>query len=669
MIGCAHDEKMARTVEKRTGSLEPAQSRLASAGNVSIVLVAAELLVLSIWTLYVLRDFLNLDPLEVPYGREFFTAIHSHFAWDRIRECGTCGMWNGSYRGGYPAFVDPLGAMLFPPVIVSSLLWGAVNGAKVALVMTLFIAGFAQWWLGRVVGVGTVARVWSAGMAIAAGGLAGRMQDGGVPIVTSTAACMLVIPAAIHFARTGTRRSTGILGASVGAMLVAGQGYLQIAFALMSPLFLLFLISTSIDLRRLCRRFALGIGIGLLIAAPFLVPLLHFYSSFDKFTDPTFAAAQPPWYVPMNLVIDDYGFYESRRFHMLGLPYLYINYLGWIAVALAAIGCLALWRRRDLRTLIFLVGWSLGAMWISSAMPLMWVRDLITPGSPVHEFAISMRSTPIIAGLAIPSILALSAIGVESVMRMRLDDIRSLTEKTRGRLDRIDLRWVLVIPLLLALRSEETFARNYLQVMRQPVEEMAPVLDALRTSDLQWISVPFGEEYWMGQAEARNLKLATLGRVWLWRDRSDPKPVIEAIRIGAPPPGATQTQVLRGVRIYESSGGNEFATAAHADGTHTVCVASGVGGNIDVECNLPRPGRVEIKENHYSGWKATSGGNSVPIEHPDGWMVVDLPAGRSKVELRYRPWDVPVGITLMVVGLALAVWCVVLPDPVAPPRP
>jgi hypothetical protein len=190
----------------------------------SIAWIGAELALLAISTFFLTRHYLDFDPLKVPQGREYFTSMQTHFMWDHARECGLCARWNGTVRGGYPVFVDTHDSMLFPPVIVASLIWGALNGAKVALIVTFFLFGFAQWWLAKVLGLGRVARVWSGTMAIAAGGLAGRMDDGVYAVVVSTVCCALVLPPSIQLSRDGKRRSAALLGIMLALMLVAGQG-------------------------------------------------------------------------------------------------------------------------------------------------------------------------------------------------------------------------------------------------------------------------------------------------------------------------------------------------------------------------------------------------------------------------------------------------------------
>ena len=137
---------------------------------------AGELLVLAIWTIVVYRPYVTLDAQIMPAGRELFMAAQTHFIWDRLRECGLCAMWNGAVQGGYPAFADLHGAMLHPAVVISSLAFGALNGMKVALLLTFFSAGLAQWWIARVLGLGAIARIWTGAIAVAAGNVAAHPQ-------------------------------------------------------------------------------------------------------------------------------------------------------------------------------------------------------------------------------------------------------------------------------------------------------------------------------------------------------------------------------------------------------------------------------------------------------------------------------------------------------------
>ena len=89
-------------------------------GQTGYVRAGAELLLLAFWAAYLGMDYLNLDPLRIPYGNEFGSAIASNYLWMQFQDCGWCAVWNGSQRGGFPAFADIQGSMFHPLVIFTT---------------------------------------------------------------------------------------------------------------------------------------------------------------------------------------------------------------------------------------------------------------------------------------------------------------------------------------------------------------------------------------------------------------------------------------------------------------------------------------------------------------------------------------------------------------------
>ncbi|HEY4688341.1 MAG TPA: hypothetical protein VIK33_03450 [Anaerolineae bacterium] len=618
------------------------------------VTVGVELLVVLLWTLIVTRPYLNLDPTMAPEGREYLSAIQTHHLWTRAQACGWCAVWNGSEQGGAPAFVDPHGSMLHPLVIVTTLLWGVVNGSKVALIGAFFMAGLAQWWLARTLGLGRTARVWSACMAVAAGHLSGRMELGAFGVVLSTAACALVLPPLVAVSRTGSRRAAVLLGITLAQAALAGQGYMQIGLGLILPAAILLVPWERERFFLLARRYALAAGLALLLASPFLVPLLHFLPEFTKSTDPNFGSGQPLAYVPLNLVIDDYAFFTSDALHKLPFPHLYVNFIGWVPVLLALSGLRGGRGSDERRSVIFLASSSVLALWISTGEPLGWLVDVL-PIPWLSEQIAGVRHPSQIAGLAVPPILALAAIGLDRLLSAKWLKLKiaASTGESTSRLVSIDLRWLLAVPLVAALITAEAFGGQWIGV-RQVRPGVYDVLAAMRTPDLQWVNTPFGEHFFIEPAINMGLKLGAGVRTWRWKDRTLPEPVLEANR-GNAAAGMTQVAVVDGVPIYSAPPGREYAAVTHVDGTRTVCTAHGIGGDIDVICDAPQAGRLTVLENKWSGWLALLDGDLIQLQ-PGQWLAVEMPAGRHTIQFRYRPWDVPLGIALSVMGAVLAVY-------------
>ena len=123
----------------------------------------AELAALGAWALFVGRSYLNFDPHMVPTGGELGTHAAANHLWIRVLTCGWCAVWNGSVQGGLPALADTVSSTLHPVVMIATLLFGVVNGVKVTLLVALWLAGVAQWWMARELRLGAPARLWSPG--------------------------------------------------------------------------------------------------------------------------------------------------------------------------------------------------------------------------------------------------------------------------------------------------------------------------------------------------------------------------------------------------------------------------------------------------------------------------------------------------------------------------
>jgi hypothetical protein len=593
------------------------------------------------------RAYLDLDPFAWPVGREFGMALQSHFVWPLLPRCGPCMLWNGFVNGGAPALAELHGAPFHPVVAITSLVWGAINGIKITLVISLAMAGLAQWWLARVLGLGTVPRLWGAGLAVVGGHLAGRMDAGLFPLVLSTAAVSLVIPAGLELALTGRRRSAVRLGAALALALVAGQGYLQLGLALsILPAFLVFLLNDGLRAHLLWKRFLWAGLLALLLSAVFWVPLAHFSPHIYKDTDPDFTSAQPVQYAPLNLVINDVEFYRSEALGKGPYPFLYVNYIGWIPVLLAFLSLRLI--PRDRRRILLFFAIALALVYLAnSAITLKLLKWLLGPLSgPVT----GVRCAPLMGGLAVPLVLGLAAWGLDHLLK--LDWPRLTLTVSPGPVLRLGTRWpVMTILLLGSLKPAYDLSRVWLRTeLVSP--EVYPVVQMLRTQATQWVRPPFGELFWSPAALEAGLKLTESVRPWNWKDREIPRPFLVGEREDVARTGPEVLGRIDGVDIVVRAE-NQYAVV-ETDATTTACRATAIGGNIDVDCETDEPGALVVRENQWSGWTAKRDGVAVPLD-PGPWLTVKAPAGLHHYEFRYRPWDVTVGLLLTIAGVALSI--------------
>ncbi len=622
-----------------------------AAGLRTWLLPLGELSLLAFWVMIVGREYLVFDPGFVPTGREFLSAVSTHHLWERFSACGWCALWNGAQRGGFPAFVDPHGSMLHPIVMLTTSLFGVINGTKVTLLASLWFAGVAQWWIARELRLGWLPRIWSALLVVVGGHLAGRMELGALGVVLSTAMCSLAFPAALSLLRSGGRREGVILGVVLASAVVAGQGYMQAALLASLPAFGFLVLDERLRPKPIWREVARSAVLALLLAAPFLVPFLHFYPNFVKDVDPQFSVAQPLSFLPLNLVIDDTDFFLGDALSKQPFPHLYVLYIGWTPVLLA-FAALLLVRPPDRRMSYFFVSAIFLIFLAASAVSLRMAVGFIPALAGI-------RHPPQIAGLAVPLILGLAAYGLHQLLRKDWPTLK-LEHPAWRRLSPLSfsLHWVLLIPLVFSIRSAYTFAQGWLAVQAIP-GEVAPVLEGLATRDLQWVQPPFGRHDYIEPAIARGFKLSPGIMTWGWKDRDLPRPILEASAEGPPAEAAAQLTEIREIAIYALDSplyaevrGNELPAA---------CAASGTGGRIRVTCDNGLPGRLVVQENMWTGWKAWRDGFEVPLLG-QRWLEVKAPAGEHVYEFRYLPWDVPLGLILLAVGMLLAAWWLVRSD-------
>lgn len=628
----------------RDEGASPGPSRLLSAVKWPI---AFEFLLLALFAAWVGREYLAPDPNVVPTGREFLSAIQTHQFWLNVKSCGFCAFWNGSTAGGYPALGEIYGAPLHPLVGLFTSFWGISNGAKFSVIGILWSAGMAQWWLAREFRLGWFARVWSSLIAIAGGHLAGRMELGIYGVLLSTAMASLVLPAILAIdRRQGDARSVVLLGLTGALWLVSGQGYMQVGLAFTLPAFAILLLETDLTVRPIWRGYLKGGLLAILLAAPLLVPVARFLPQTTKFWDAGFTSLQPLKYLPLNLVIDDPAYYYSGD--VLGkLPYpnLYNHYIGWPAVLLAVAG-LAWAEPKDRRRLHFLAVSVVIVFLTASGMPLRLLARIYPPGAGI-------RYASLIAGLAVPMILALAAYGLDYLMklewpRLSLQYSGLASDKPLG----LSLRWGLVILLVLALRANAQFAAGWFDTTEHH-ENVFAVLNALETEDSQWVETPFGEHFYVTPAIERGMKLVWSVLPWDWEDRSLPVGTKVATHSEVPTePGMTLVERVADVGVYGRAE-THYAAVDH-QGKSTPCRAQARGGWIEVGCAAEEEGVLVVREHMYHGWRARRDGERIPLQNAE-WLVVEAPAGSHQYRFRYLPWDALAGFGLFGLGVALAV--------------
>lgn len=629
----------------------------------SRILPLVEIGLLIGWTLLFAGGLLDFSSNTSPFGSELANETSSNWVWDDFKDCGLCALWNGYQNGGFPALADPMTPVLHPILAAPALLFGAFNGIKATLWLSLLVAGIGQWWLSRELGLGVIARLWSGAITISSGNLAGRIDGGVVALLVSIAAYMILLPVLYRFLRQPSRRSAALLGLAGSSFIISGQQYLQVGALMLSPVFVLFAWAERGRLRAFIRYGILATSIAILTSSLFLLSISSVLGKLKKSQDPYFSRAQPTKWIPINLILDDWDFYRTDALHKVPFPYMHITYIGWIAVVLAVIGVTVTWRLRPIMTVAG-IGFILGSWWIASATPFKYIYNTADGHPGIRSFAAGMASTPLMAALAVPVIITFGAIGLDrlttnALLLYRRHHRRSEHRPVLSRLPGIVALTLLVLAATLSVRQTATFTQRTTILQRWDLTEMNEVFALLETDDLQWVQTIWGETYWSIWSRQHHLKVAWFWSSWL-KDASPPPPALEAVRASDRPDWADKKIGTVGDISVYSRTNTWYASATLNDGSMVPCSASGWGADLQISCDLPEPGRLRINEVNISGWKATVAGQEVPVIGDQGWIGIDIPAGESTTKLRYRPWEFWVGLALTLAGFILAAVSIVI---------
>ncbi|TET33111.1 MAG: hypothetical protein E3J69_08120 [Anaerolineales bacterium] len=604
-----------------------------------------ELGLITAWAFWVGRDFLNFDPSAIPHGGDFSLTIQPNTIWKLLSQCGPCMLWNGSMNGGFPTFAETHSAFLHPLVVATTLIWGALNGAKITLILSLAMAGWAQWWIARSLNLGPIARLWSAGMAVVGGHLAGRMELGLLGIVFSTASCSLVIAAGVNLAIKRQRSSMVALAITLSLAILSGQGYAQVGLLFgIFPAFAIFTLNQNLKPNRQFKQFVLAIMLALLICGILLVPTLHFMPNFEKEADITFRASQPMGYTILNLIIRDIPFFHNESLGKMLFPAIYINYIGWPAIILA-VSALWLTPTKKRKPLAFFALAFILVLILSSKELVLFLSNKIPAVMGMYRYP------PLVAGLLVPLVLSMAALSLDRLTRITWPKV-SLENQKGSRYQIPIILILLAIPLSLNLINAYRFGQSWLK-LREISPDFQQLGSAIPNPGSGWIQALSNPHHWTFELIEDGHKVTNVFRPWHWKHRQNPPPSYRAfspqeeIETGEIITMVDEIRVIEYSDVfyaYIQSGVDEFIP----------CTADSRGGFIDVHCSTQKPGRLILRENTYPGWLAYRDGEKIELIGENDIEVV-APQGDHHYTFRYFPIDVLLGFSLTLIGIGLSI--------------
>ncbi|MBI1278750.1 MAG: hypothetical protein GC179_11540 [Anaerolineaceae bacterium] len=177
-------------------------------------LVILEMAAIVFTTLMTTRPFYESPPNFQLSGNESeWLTSTAAAAYNGLQETGRIPRWQPYLSKGEPVIENPFNFIFNPFASGPSLLLGPVIGLRISVILGYFLAGLGGWFLGRVLGLGSVARVLLAMLLIGKGNIHAMLDSGYYQLALSQIYMPYVIGGVIAIFRWSNRRWPVVLTA------------------------------------------------------------------------------------------------------------------------------------------------------------------------------------------------------------------------------------------------------------------------------------------------------------------------------------------------------------------------------------------------------------------------------------------------------------------------
>ena len=614
--------------------------------------IAEGVFLLAVWYHFV-SLFIGTNQVQISnvfVGGEFMVHIISLQNWSNALTCGLCMMW-GNNAGGMPVFADPYGTFQHPLVMLTTLIFGPLRAANITLAGAIFVMGFSGYLFCYTFKLHRLVRMWITVTMIYGGLIAGRLSIGSIGLPLSLSFAMICFVYMLVWSQNPTRKNALILGILVSMLLMAGQGYMQIAFMMtVVPISSYFyakrksLFSSQLIVSQLILIIVI---VGALIA-PFSLTFLANNASFGKSTDQTFASAPPIGYIVLDYVVDSIDFYTTSLLGRQPYPYLYSNFIGYPVVlgALFAV-LLAVFRHPSIAkfsSVIYLIAINVVVLFVLASGDMQrWVMSFNI--APVTQFVIGLRNLTLVASFAGGLIVLLAALCGDVVIR-QLQTSSAMMEIGTWRIKE-SAHWLVVCVMIWHVLTLYAYNKQfYVFGDIDPVTQSAA--EFLKTQPIGGINVELN--YQVFPVVATQRKVITQ-MFYPWFISNGPPGGEMYVLKSMPPDDMSKWQELKRFdgtwAIYKSTDINQqYALHTSALNELTSCEVSGTGGDIDVWCTVPSTGILRIYENNLGSWQAWVDDVPTEVVSVNRFVAVTVATGNHHISFRYRPWYTILGLAI-----------------------
>jgi hypothetical protein len=674
--------------------------------------------VVGLYSLLALRFcgvYFPLDATKIggPGDFEPYTAMDWIVA-KSLLEHGQLPLWNPYVYSGLPFIGDAYISFFNPAIVAPLMLYGPVNGGKVAVVVAVALSGLGQYWLSRVLGQGRVVALVAGVLGLTAGTLVARIASGFNFGQTMQHAWMALTLASFIVALRTRRPGPIALAALCYALLFhAGNLYLWLV---LSAIMLVFgagyaiswkgmattgragLIPLAIDWRVVQAGGAVAI-LGALLDAVQLLPMLAVRNGTDKPTDVTLQGTQPPLATLFDFVVADRRFWANELFGASTLGWaVHYAYIGG-GIFLFLLFLVPAFRQRPSRDLVLLAltVW-LTVAWAAGRHTFVWViwqhwepmRQLRFWGTTTHATTIVLIPLALAGADYLWRALAragprLDAWGPRLEWRAPAASPGAAPGAWHLGLSRVGL-WVLLLFTLWRIAIDPWQVNRQLWNVVPRRTDADAVFAWLRARDPSAFTVQNNGNFTPGFASYGHIAqdMQILNSVWLFKPRLQPtagapdgglfnpvpKYVVQRPDV-APLPATVLLAEVQGAAIYTGPPGLPFAfvadplqlpygvaagAAALSRGQVSPAMARFDGPNRIVVRVAPdasqRLSTLVVLQSDFDGWQARAAdGTSKPVQAAGGFLALTGVRPGETYVFAFHPPLFTLGAGLSLLGL------------------
>ena len=632
------------------------------------------------------RGVLNLNADRVLTGSEWDVFAAQDIV---LLRSGQFPLWNPYLNGGAPFLADPFFHVFNPVIGLPVLAWGEVNGMKIALLLSFFVAGAGQYLLGYHLGLSRPARLWASALFVMNGQFAARFWQGHYNFLPTAAWIPWVILSALMCFKS-RRKWPVIVGAvAIALMWLSGNPYypVYVAAALLAIVvmaavqFDAALSVFQMDRIGLIRVAAMGL-LGLLLAAVAFLPQLELTPRLSKINEPGLEGSQPLHRAVINFLADDRQFADSEMLGKLPIEEEYYAYIG--AMPFIFMLCLPLalrpGRRRDVLALIGVL--LVMFVWADAKNSIVGVLYDRLPALVNFRYP----SRVLILGVCV--IPLLGAYGLDELIR-RVRDI-SRDVRLAGMIKDLPAgdgaaRTVIVggVPVRsLAVLIVAGLAASGVWSVYEANSPIVTTVPRFTTSDapLDWLQQHDRSVYYLNSPQSSGWHQGILSHGFYWMnawygwylrrsggeewDVSIPdlqlngKYLLVAPGVIPLEPDAQLLRLFEGADIYRLPSSPPYAfvyrrtaSAESSSGRMIAAVASWNGPNeLSVSAAAGPGDYIVALVNHYPGWSVTVDGAEQSPLNVSGYLGAAAQPGQHVYRFVFSPLSVKLGLALSLIG-------------------